>query len=271
MLDSRTAPGCFSLPRGGARSGVAPCCPHELNVPQGLAKAPRTPTLVPYPSRGLHALAVQDLPVATATTAKRAPRCPAQLPWEARLGRPEPHGACHPAPVHGGTPPPARAVGLTEQGCGHPEGMGDLHTKGRRAPERKREEGKLHFPWAPSAPRVCQLVPGVHTVSLFKKTKPGFLRILTTNNTHTNQPRRSGPLQQEAGTRTTSSPRTLVGCYLILQKSYQWRFFGNCYGFTVQLQDSPAPPEAQTRPGVGPGVQMRLPEGVPLVRKAREG
>lgn len=122
VLDSRTAPGCFSLPRGGARWGVAPCCPHELNVPQGLAKAPRTPTLVPYPSHGLHALAVQDLPVATATTAKRAPACPAQLPWEARLGRPEPHGACHPAQVRGGTPPPAKQWVLRSRAVGTPKG-----------------------------------------------------------------------------------------------------------------------------------------------------
>lgn len=108
-------------------------------------------------------LGVKDLPQAAATVEKRPHS--AQLPWDAWHGRLEPDGAYHPAQVRGGPPPPARAVGLGEQGCR----VNFTQRAAVRAAEGKREEARHTSAGPPTALGVCWLTHGAQTPSLFKK------------------------------------------------------------------------------------------------------
>lgn len=100
------------------------------------------------------------------------------------------------------------------------------------APDGRGRKVSRASPGPRTAPRVCQLMPGVQTTGLFQKPSR-FPQNLKNKHTHTNPPAQTrwavptGSWHQDH-----IAPRTLVGCYLILEKSYQWRFFDKRCGFT---------------------------------------
>lgn len=108
-------------------------------------------------------LGVKDLPQAAATVEKKPHS--AQLPWDAWHRRLEPDGAYHLAQVRGGPPPPARAVGLGEQGCR----VNFTQRAALQAAEGKREESRRTLAGPPTVLGVCRLTHSAQIPSLFKK------------------------------------------------------------------------------------------------------
>lgn len=115
MLGSCMAPVSVSSPGGGCPGSPVP----PVQVPQGRVRPAEPFTQLPFP-------------LALKTLLRRLP------PWRknpVQRSSLEPDGAHSPAQVLSGDPPPGRAAGLEEQGCGHSEGRGTSHDgsrKGRR-------------------------------------------------------------------------------------------------------------------------------------------